>query len=53
MLWGALGIVVVIIFVVMVWSLRPPSPGIGDAATMAVPTEPAAKPLPDARPVAP
>ena len=50
MLWGALGLVAVVVFVLVIWSLRP-TPGVGDAATVAEPPEPAVKPLPDAEPV--
>jgi len=53
LLWALLGLVAVVIFAVVLWSLRPPSPGIGDAPTQAVPVEPPVKALPDAAPVAP
>ncbi|MCC7266536.1 MAG: hypothetical protein IT546_04250 [Caulobacteraceae bacterium] len=51
LLWALLGLAAVAIFVVVLWSLRPPSPGIGDAPTQAVPVEPPMKPLPDAEPL--
>lgn len=51
MLWALLGLAAVAIFVVVLWSLRPPSPGIGDAPTQALPAEPPMKPLPDAEPL--
>ena len=53
LVWALLGLTAVAIFAVVLWSLRPPSPGIGDAPTQAVPMEPPAKPLPDAAPVTP
>ena len=51
LLWALLGLIAVAIFVVVLWSLRPPSPGIGDAPTQAVPVDPPMKPLPDAKPM--
>ena len=51
LLWALLGLIAVAIFVVVLWSLRPPSPGIGDAPTQAVPVDPPMKPLPHAKPL--
>ena len=51
LLWALMGLAAAVIFAAVLWSLRPPSPGVGDAPTQAVPVEPPAKPLPDVEPL--